>query len=303
MGGTLGEEENTVLFCLHMAFSDSLIVGTQVAERIVIPNNAVIDLTISYETPGRQRLSSASLAFHVTTAMPPDGLGIDFPTLSTDDPSFRKSTKDDTVVDIGLSPNSLGNALKERFVSHMTDIQSEDVVYRRVDVQVFNPIVWDIKLAPANAPAADKDGVDAVTKRRKRSKNTTVRINGNLSFNDLYRYKCGSGLVGKVSATTTINPQALAFSLYGSGNDDVMDKQGRFLVSGTTITDRRAALANAKVAALYESLTTPFSIGVAPRIVSLIPVVRVQGRFREIVVATLEGMRSVAGQRLRGLSS
>lgn len=269
-----------------MALSSSVIIGASSRERIIVPGNGIMDMTISYTAPNRQRNASMSIAYRVTVAEKTSSVG-SASSVDVVDGVELVPSKVTTVAypDVHIQPAVLGDNLYTQIVSATSAMQTPAVVYRRVDVQVYNGISLDAPTPTTNPRAG--------------AKGRTVNINGTLQMNDVYRYKCGAALVGQNKTTATITKGALAFLAYGGQNPTSIDKPSRFLVTSVPFHDYTEAIADPNVEVLIKNLQEGFTLGTGSVAVKFTPVVRVQGRFREVAVVQLEGVSRVAGMRLR----
>lgn len=272
-------------------------------EEIRVPHNGIFELKFTYDCPDRVRNAVSSMMFRASTdavrstaRMPPGsitGIGTAASTVTTVDPA-----------DIVLLPVAFFNYVFENLVTYMCDIQSEDVVYRRVECNVYSGVTWGA--GGTGAP-------------------TTVSIGTSpdkMVLSSRHRYK--AGLITGRSLGGSSNHKALAYLMYGANMSSYGDKPSRFLVSGTTLQSFTETASSPAVNSIADFLSTPIQLVItnapsaastasssgstsgstpATHQVEISPIVMVGGEFRHVVTIQLEGLSNVAGSgKLRAKS-
>ena len=248
-----------------------------------IPRDGAIVVTINYELPDARRESTTTMAFRVTsnTAAP---FG------NTSDQVYQAmSTQTNTVTDIIIRPEVLGQLLEDTIVSCMRNVQSSVVVYRKVNVQCYNKLEW----ADFERFSSPRTLIGPSAQ--------IVRVNSNLQENEVYRFKCSSGYTGLVETTDFVQEEALSLRCYVRGMEAYGDKPSRFLVLGTCLRNSKEAFQSPYVSNMGLFLRNGTFLRNDPNTISFIPIFKVAGFFRPCVVSQIEGIKRLAGSKSRNV--
>lgn len=253
-----------------------------------VPIDGLLQVQVLYEVAGSSKESATSITYRVSTgALPASGiLGAD-----TDDVYVRPSTVPSAgVSDVCIQAGSFGQILHTSLVSAMQELQSVDVIYRKVNLISYNSVTW--------APFT-RSSVPVVGSGRK---SQIAFVNSNLQENQVYKFKCTSGATGSNEEEDFIQREAVSIRCYLSGMNSYSDKPSRFIILGTTLKTTREALAAPSLDAISSHLTEGIVVRVANDVpVFFTPVFLVAGSYRPVIVAQIEGVKRVAGSRSRQL--
>lgn len=258
-----------------MPINKDMFVNPNDSERIRCPIGGLMFVDMEYSVPGRVRNSITSLILRVRTT-------ISSPTatstteISNNGFGFLASTAATGVFDAVFTPAGLGRALYDQIISKLISVQSNKVIYRRVDIRTSNAVNF------ITGPPSYSYGGAVQT----------------VTINSTHRYKAGA--ITGTKTEDVKDHKALVILCYGAGGSNYIDKPSRFLVSGVTYESYSQAIEDNAVGALYEALSTGIKFeSTTPRIdVTLFPVVKTVGEFREIQVLQVEGLSNVAGSKV-----
>lgn len=247
-----------------------------------VPLDGLLETKIYSEIPGSRKESVTTITYRVHSSTTT-------PSATQSGPIYlATSTKTpENVVDVVIDSGWMGSQLDAKLTSNMRAVQSNDVIYRKMNFQVFNKLTWD-NITPANATAELNDVLAQ-----------TANVNSNLQEASVHKLKCASGLTGSDDESSFVQPEAASIRCYVRGMNNYGDKPSRFFILGSTLRTSRDAFASQAIQNIQSHLTKGMTFTVSGIIITFVPVFLVAGAYRPCNIAQIEGIRSLAGSRAR----
>ena len=173
---------------------------------------------------------------------------------------------DGTEIIIKVLPYNLGLILFQNLFAFILDIQPTRVVYKSLDISVFNVKKWD------------SNKVEAIDISKEYSQ----------------RYICGSGLTGNYRGTNDISTKSLSFSMYGKDLPVKNPRPSRFLIQGTYFQNMESILSSPSVASIENHLSKGYNYTVGSQSISLKPLSNSVGYTYEVQIVQLNGLSHTA---------
>lgn len=195
--------------------------------------------------------------------------------------------------DIYMPATELGQIFNRHIVSHIRNIQSCDVIYRKTVVRIFNGIKWITQGNTDNKFVALSGPTDEPTR---------VFTTQNMG----YKFKAGSNVTGKVLDSNFTNPLPLAIAIYPTRaiNENIIDRPSRLIINGTRFRNSSEAMGCPHVIDVQQALHSTYSIPLSmsnPSYgqITFTPIFEIQSAFRTAETVQLEGISRRAASYLR----
>ena len=240
---------------------------------LTFEKDSVIGVTIQYTVPGKKGNSTTSFRFRIESSINISDISlITTGRITLGDYVLTVQTTANGIAQVvmTISPRNFVALIYDRIISEMIKLQSDGVIYRRIEISTTQFTNWVDFASDQTSP---------------------------LTETLLARFPCTSGITGRQSRPP-IPHKALAFLLYGLTGAGILNKPSRFLIQGVALDNINQISAMNSIepieAVFKEGITTP--TGGAPG-VTLKPVLKSGDVYREIGVIQLEGLSGLAGSR------
>lgn len=255
-------------------------------DTLLIKENSVLQVQLNYKCGSEKRLSKSTFYLRVSADLGVGGVDSIpnesvLPVKGTSAqpgsvPNVRIIVSADAAgtrsFEIELTSSNFAAVLSDKLVKHMMGMQSEEVVYKSVDLIIYQPLTWDA--------------------------GGFAEVNGGLVRKAIYRYKSGGAATGSLPLGTHISTKSVAYDLYGVSQSSTYSKPSRFLVLGSSFQSEPEARRSRETMFIEDFFNSYILFEDAQnRRVSFIPLTDTLGYLREIQTAQFEGLSNVAGAK------